>query len=93
MHYQRIFSTALGSFVSAVTVNMVMEMWNKELSLLQVEIIIVLRRICGCIAVCPLPEPSMEWHPNATRINAAIFQYRNSDDWFLNVTWPPMNGT
>ncbi|XP_068674277.1 uncharacterized protein [Montipora foliosa] len=42
-------------------------------------------------SVCPLPEPSMEWHPDTTRINAAIFQYRNSHDWFLNVTWPPMN--
>ncbi|XP_068674275.1 uncharacterized protein [Montipora foliosa] len=43
--------------------------------------------------VCPVPEPSMEWHPTRTSIKAAIFQYENSDDWFLNVTWPPMNGT
>ena len=73
MHYQRLFSTGLGSFVSAFTVNMVMELWNKELSLLQVEIITVFRRICGCIAVCHVPEPSMEWHPTRTSIKAAIF--------------------
>ncbi|XP_068674273.1 uncharacterized protein [Montipora foliosa] len=42
-------------------------------------------------SVCPVPEPSMEWHPTRTSIKAAIFQYGNSDDWFLNVTWPPMN--
>ncbi|XP_068673141.1 uncharacterized protein [Montipora foliosa] len=41
--------------------------------------------------LCPVPEPSMEWHPTRTSIKAAIFQYENSDDWFLNVTWPPMN--
>ncbi|XP_068717382.1 uncharacterized protein [Montipora capricornis] len=42
-------------------------------------------------SVCPVPKPSMEWHPTRTSIKAAIFQYGNSDDWFLNVTWPPMN--
>ncbi|XP_068761186.1 uncharacterized protein [Montipora capricornis] len=41
--------------------------------------------------VCPEANQSvMEWRPNVSHINASIFQYENSDDWFFKATWPPM---
>lgn len=41
--------------------------------------------------VCPEANRSAtEWRPNLSHINATIFQYENSDDWFLKATWPPM---
>ena len=42
-------------------------------------------------STCPSAGPFLEWF--ASDINVAFAQYSDSDHWFINVTWTPMNGS
>ncbi|XP_029190020.2 uncharacterized protein LOC114956902 [Acropora millepora] len=48
----------------------------------------LIKRAAG-YATCPPASPSLEWRPS--EINVTFAQYPYSDDWFINVTWTPMN--